>query len=87
MASLKKTTYSLKNHYIILSDILTDNSDIMDGKCCVCSSDIYTEAAHVKAERDFPLFDNDRMKNLLPLCPTCHKYCDHPINAITLHPD
>lgn len=45
-------------------------------QCSVCSSKGFTEAAHIQGRADFNSSQNDKIFNILPICPTCHYYFD-----------
>ena len=53
-------------------------------RCSVCSSHGFTESAHIEAKSRFDTSENDRIFNILPICPTCHYYFD-TCKAFTLH--
>ena len=46
---------------------------------------IIYEEAHVEARRFFSLSSNDRLQNIIPLCPTCHTLFD--LGYIGIHPE
>ena len=53
-------------------------------RCSVCSTEGFTEKAHIKSKSRFQKFENDKIFNILPICPRCHYYFD-VCKAFTLH--
>lgn len=54
----------------------------MGALCILCGTSV-TEGAHVEARRDV-LTPEDRVQNIIRLCPTCHTVFD--ARYITVHP-
>lgn len=45
-------------------------------KCTVCGNDIVSDRAHVKSKHEFNESDQDRLLNIISLCPNHHRMFD-----------